>query len=157
MFATRAWSPLHPGIVKAFLPGEQINNPFPGDFVFTHGTSWTSRMIRFGEKVRYWGPDEKFTRWNHVAIFINKDGDHHEEAAHYSGQTSHGSGGGRAAPFLIHFVCGVHSEFEEWRAGVDKFGYAFARSQAVLFVLRLDGLGASAVADLFFLIFDGGE
>jgi hypothetical protein len=75
MFATHAWSPLHPGSVKAFLPGEQVNNPCPGDFVFTHGTSWTSRMIRFGERIRYWGPDEKFTRWNHVAIFINKDGD----------------------------------------------------------------------------------
>jgi hypothetical protein len=75
MFATRAWSPLHPGLAKAFLPGEQVNDPFPGDFVFTHGTSWTSRMIRFGEKIRYWGPGEKFTRWNHVAIFINKDGD----------------------------------------------------------------------------------
>jgi len=75
MFATRAWSPLHPGLVKAFLPGEQVSDPFPGDFAFTHGTSWTSRMIRFGEKIRYWGPDEKFTRWNHVAIFINKEGD----------------------------------------------------------------------------------
>jgi hypothetical protein len=75
MFAKRTWFPLHTGLLQGYPPGEQVNNPYPGDFVFTHGTSWTSRMIRFGEKIRYWGPDEKFTRWNHVAIFINQGGD----------------------------------------------------------------------------------
>ena len=75
MFRQRSWSPLHTGSVHAFAPGEQVNSPSPGDFLFTHGTSWTSRLIRFGEKIRYWGPDKKFTRWNHVAIFINEGGD----------------------------------------------------------------------------------
>jgi hypothetical protein len=75
MFAKRSWSPIHAGSGQAFAPGEQVINPCPGDFVFTHGTSWTSRMIRFGEKIRYWGPDNKFTRWNHVALFISDNGD----------------------------------------------------------------------------------
>lgn len=75
MFAKRAWSPLHTGSFQPFAPGEEVINPFPGDFILTHGTSWTSRMIRIGEKLRYWGPDKKFTRWNHAAIFINRKGD----------------------------------------------------------------------------------
>jgi hypothetical protein len=75
MFAKRFWSPLHAGSVQTFLPGEQVINPCPGDFILTHGNSWTSYMIRFGQKIRYWGPDNKFTRWNHAAIFINAKGD----------------------------------------------------------------------------------
>ena len=75
MFAKRTWSPLHAGSVRAFPPGQEVTNPCPGDFVLTHGNSWTSRMIRFGETIRYWGPDKKFTRWNHAAIFVNENGD----------------------------------------------------------------------------------
>jgi len=75
MFAKPFWSPLHAGSVQTFLPGEQVINPCPGDFILTHGNSWTSYMIRFGQKIRYWGPDNKFTRWNHAAIFINAKGD----------------------------------------------------------------------------------
>jgi hypothetical protein len=70
-----SWSPLHTGSAQAFPPGEGVVNPCPGDFILTHGTSWSSRLIRFGEKIRYWGPDKKFTRWNHAAIFINTRGD----------------------------------------------------------------------------------
>jgi hypothetical protein len=74
MFAKRAWSAVHTGLVRSFGPGEQVVNPCPGDFILTHGASWTSRMIRFGQTLRYWGPDKIFTRWNHAAIFINEEG-----------------------------------------------------------------------------------
>lgn len=75
MFAKQPWSPLHAGSVRTFAPGAEVGNPCPGDFILTHGTSWSSRLIRFGESIRYWGPDKKFTRWNHAAIFINEKGD----------------------------------------------------------------------------------
>ena len=75
MFAKRSWSPLHTGLARTFGPGEQVTDPSPGDFVLTQGTSWTSRLIRFGQKIRYRGPDKIFTRWNHAAIFINQEGD----------------------------------------------------------------------------------
>jgi hypothetical protein len=75
MFAKRPWSPLHTGSVQAFAPGEQVVNPLPGDFILTHGTSWTSRMIRFGQALRFRGPDHPYARWNHAAIFINQQGD----------------------------------------------------------------------------------
>jgi len=75
MFAKGSWSPLHARTVQTFPAGEQVVNPCPGDFILTHGNSWTSRLIRFGETIRYWGPDKIFTRWNHAAIFINTKGD----------------------------------------------------------------------------------
>jgi hypothetical protein len=75
MFVKRSWSPIHSGLVRTFAPGEEVVDPCPGDFILTHGNSWSSRMIRFGEKLRYWGPDRIFTRWNHAAIFINEKGD----------------------------------------------------------------------------------
>ncbi len=75
MFAKRPWSPLHAASIRAFAPGEQVANPCAGDFILTHGASWTSRLIRFGEKIRYRGADKKFARWNHAALFINEKGD----------------------------------------------------------------------------------
>jgi hypothetical protein len=75
MFSKRAWSAVHARSVQSFGPGEQVVNPCPGDFILTHGTSWTSRMIRFGQTLRYRGPDKIFTRWNHAAIFTNEEGD----------------------------------------------------------------------------------
>lgn len=75
MFAKRAWHPLHTRSVETFRPGEQVVSPLPGDFILTHGNSWTSRMIRFGEAIRYRGTDKPFARWNHAAIFINPQGD----------------------------------------------------------------------------------
>ena len=75
MFAKRPWRPLHTRAVESFRPGEQVVNPLPGDFILTHGTSWTSRMIRLGEAIRFRGADKPFARWNHAAIFINQQGD----------------------------------------------------------------------------------
>jgi len=55
-------------------------------------------------------------------------------------QAGDGSGGGSAAPLFVHFVGGVDAEFEKVRAGIGERGNAFASREAVLFVLRFDGL-----------------
>jgi hypothetical protein len=75
VFTNRKWAPFHTGSCQSFAPGEEVTSPLPGDFILTHGISWSSYLIRFGETIRYWGPDKKFTRWNHAAIFINEKGD----------------------------------------------------------------------------------
>jgi uncharacterized protein YycO len=41
----------------------------------THGSAWTSQLIRFGEAVRYQGNRKKFAHWSHSALFISKDGE----------------------------------------------------------------------------------
>ncbi len=75
MFLNRLWKPVHGRTVQRFGPGEEVVEPVPGDFILTHGASWTSRMIRFGQKLRYWGKDRIYTRWNHAAIFVAQNGD----------------------------------------------------------------------------------
>lgn len=47
----------------------------PGDFILTHSSAIYGALIRFGEALRYWGPDKIFAHWNHAAIFINDAGD----------------------------------------------------------------------------------
>lgn len=32
-------------------------DPKPGDFLLTHADAWTSKLIRFGEGLRYRGPN----------------------------------------------------------------------------------------------------
>jgi hypothetical protein len=47
----------------------------PGDFILTHSSAIYGALIRFGEALRYLGPDKIFAHWNHAAIFINDAGD----------------------------------------------------------------------------------
>jgi len=46
----------------------------PGDFILTHGNEWTSKLIRFGQRLRFRGPDKKYTYWNHTALIVDQDG-----------------------------------------------------------------------------------
>lgn len=59
---------------ETVLPGEEAAAFLPGDFVLTHGNAWTSRLIRFGQRLRFRGEDRKYARWNHAAIFVDGEG-----------------------------------------------------------------------------------
>lgn len=61
--------------IEHFSPGEEVLNPQPGDFILTRGNAWTSKLIQFGQMLRFHGNDKKYTRWNHAAIVINTQGD----------------------------------------------------------------------------------
>lgn len=50
------------------------NAPRPGDFILTHGDEWTSRLIRFGQSLRYRGTAAKYTYWNHTALLVDGAG-----------------------------------------------------------------------------------
>src|SRR5579863_8602728 len=64
------------GTVKRFGPGEEAKSTelMPGDFILTHGKSFFSYLIRFGQKLRFWGKDRQYTWWNHAAIIVSADG-----------------------------------------------------------------------------------
>jgi len=71
------FTPITGARVKQFLPG-QATAPGefqPGDFILTHGSSFISRLIRFGQAIRFHGPDRKYIWWNHAAVVASKDGD----------------------------------------------------------------------------------
>jgi hypothetical protein len=48
--------------------------PLPGDFILTHGDEWTSRLIRFGQGLRFRGERAKYTYWNHTALVVSQSG-----------------------------------------------------------------------------------
>ena len=48
--------------------------PQPGDFILTHGDEWTSKLIRFGQSLRYRGASAKYTYWNHTALVVDRTG-----------------------------------------------------------------------------------
>lgn len=47
----------------------------PGDFVLVHSPMFISKVIRFGQRLRFRGADRKFAYFNHAAVVVNTAGD----------------------------------------------------------------------------------
>jgi hypothetical protein len=47
----------------------------PGDVVLVSGTSFWSRLIQVGQRLRIHGDDVRYTRWNHAALVVSPAGD----------------------------------------------------------------------------------
>lgn len=60
--------------VERCRTGEEATDFQAGDFVLTHGDAWTSKLIRFGQRLRIHGADRRFTHWNHAAILVSDEG-----------------------------------------------------------------------------------
>jgi hypothetical protein len=60
--------------VEYFQAGEFASELQAGYLVLTHGTQWTSRLIRFGQRLRFRGARRPFARWNHVALVLDGEG-----------------------------------------------------------------------------------
>jgi cell wall-associated NlpC family hydrolase len=67
------WNPRYES--QRFGPGEEVQQVQPGDFLLTHANAWSSKLIRWGETLRYHGLQRKFAHWSHAALFINPNGD----------------------------------------------------------------------------------
>ena len=69
---------------KRFHVGETANPADfqPGDFILVSTDGWSARLIRFGQTLRFYGPDRKYVRWNHAAIIVSTDGDIVEAMPH---------------------------------------------------------------------------
>src|SRR5205809_6885080 len=55
-------------------PGQADPDPLPGDFSLTHGGEFWSRVIHFGQGLRFMGKDRPYTYWNHSALIVSADG-----------------------------------------------------------------------------------
>ncbi len=56
-----------------FAPvGVESEIPEPGDFILTSGDYWSSKLIRWGQHLRF---DAQFARYNHAALVIGHDGE----------------------------------------------------------------------------------
>jgi hypothetical protein len=47
----------------------------PGDLVFTHRTAIYSKLITFGQGLRFRGADKKYAHWSHVAVVVGYNGE----------------------------------------------------------------------------------
>ena len=58
-------------------PGESvaIGQFQPGDFILTHGSSFFSKLIRFGQGLRFLGRNRGYARWSHAALIVSEDGE----------------------------------------------------------------------------------
>lgn len=52
-------------------PGESVDEMKPGDFVLTHGSYFTSKLIRFGQGLRF---PKEYAYYNHAALVRTSDG-----------------------------------------------------------------------------------
>ncbi len=59
---------------ERYGPGDAAEGLATGDIVLTHGSYWTSRMIRFGQRLRFRGARQRFAHWNHVALVLDEEG-----------------------------------------------------------------------------------
>lgn len=55
--------------------GEAPESFTVGDFVLTHQSAWTSRLIRFGQRIEFRGDRKKFAYWNHALWVTSVQGD----------------------------------------------------------------------------------
>jgi hypothetical protein len=74
VIADQPFEPVPNEGVEEYGPGESAASWRPGDLVLTHGSAFTSKLIRFGQRLRIHGDDRKYTHWNHVAIVVGADG-----------------------------------------------------------------------------------
>jgi hypothetical protein len=64
-----------PSTVERFGPGEAVVQPQPGDFLLTHSEGFTSNLIRWGQNLRYHGPNAGYAHWCHAAMFVDTNGE----------------------------------------------------------------------------------
>lgn len=57
--------------VSYFGPGEHATGAVHGDLLLVRRAGIASALIRFGERLRNWGPDAPFARVNHAATIVS--------------------------------------------------------------------------------------
>ena len=62
-------------ICKYYPMGEEVTEYNPGDFIIVETDGFPAKTIRFGQWLRYHGKRKFYSRWNHAALIVSKDGD----------------------------------------------------------------------------------
>lgn len=105
-------------------PKEPTPKVEPGDIVLTHGNHIFSKLIRFGQRLRYKGVEKSYAYWNHVAIVVDDDG-HIVEALGDGVQKTHLSDYQKSEYVVARVVKSKESrqqmiDYLEWVACIEK-------------------------------------
>jgi len=71
---TKRPGPRAPAVATLYPEGVEAERLQGGYFVLTHGSHVMSRLIRFGQSLRFKGESTRFARWNHVALVLDESG-----------------------------------------------------------------------------------
>lgn len=66
---------IEPATLVETSPAGKVLSPHVGDFILTHENHISSKMIRFGQTLRFRGEDKKYSRWNHAAFVVGPTGE----------------------------------------------------------------------------------
>ncbi len=72
---TPEFQPIAHAGAERLPPGDAAKTWTPGDFILTHGDSFFSALIRFGERLRIHGADRRYAWFNHAALIVGADGE----------------------------------------------------------------------------------
>jgi len=133
--------------VERCAAGEEAQRFEPGDFILTHGDAWTSRAIRFGQRLRIHGADRKYAHWNHAAIIVADNGDLIEALGRGTSRTQL-SKYREAEYHLVRITAGVEDRsqavaFATWAAGgpdgSGRLRYGFLTIVSIAYTLLTGG------------------
>jgi hypothetical protein len=62
-------------VVKRYAPGDVSVETAPGDLILTHRDQPVSKLIAFGQRLRFRGKDRPFAHWSHVAVVVGFHGE----------------------------------------------------------------------------------
>lgn len=121
----QTFAPVNGATIERYGPGEQASNLQAGDFILTHGSDLFSRLIRFGQALRFHGKDRRYTYWSHAALIVDEQGTLIEALSQGVCQTniSH------YAPAEYHLVRLGSSANEEDRAEAVRFARTAVRDK----------------------------
>lgn len=61
-------------LYKVYAPGAEPPTFNPGDFFLLRNNTFWSKLIRFGQWLRYHGENRKYIDWTHTGMFIDRKG-----------------------------------------------------------------------------------
>lgn len=59
----------------SYPAGEEATEYEVGSFILTHKNDFIGAMIRWGQGIRFRGPNRIYSYWNHTALIVSEEGD----------------------------------------------------------------------------------
>lgn len=68
--------------VQRFGPNTGASNYRPGDFILTHRDAFYSKLVSWGQRLRFRGHKRPYAHWSHAAMVVDYDGTIIEALSH---------------------------------------------------------------------------
>jgi hypothetical protein len=129
--------------VLAYGPGSEPSTWRPGDFILTHGPTWSHWLIRFGQRLGSPSQDHRYAHWDHAALVVSEHGDLIESVGGRGVVRSHAAKYRDADYLLVHITASASARreavrFAEW-AAAHRTRYGWFSIVSIFFALATKG------------------